>query len=141
MKKLADLKADVDPLGALATKSAELAEYVGLAEADASFEAEVAAEVVALAKRIDDAEMTAVLDGEYDSHDAIISIHAGAGGTEACDWTLMLTRMYLRWAEQHGYRAEIVDSLDGDEAGLKSATILVQGRNAYGYLESERGVQ
>src|SRR5450755_1538244 len=115
MKKLADLKADVDPLGALATKSAELAEYLGLADADASFEAEVAGELVALAKRIDDAEMTAVLDGEYDSHDAIISIHAGAGGTEACDWTLMLTRMYLRWAEQHSYRAEIVDSLDGDE--------------------------
>jgi protein subunit release factor A len=140
MKKLAEIKADVDPLGVLAAKSAELAEYIGLSDADAAFEAEVTAELIALAKRVDDAEMTAVLDGEYDSHDAILGIHAGAGGTEACDWTSMLLRMYLRWAEQHGYRAEIVDSLDGDEAGLKSATLLIQGRNAYGYLESERGV-
>jgi peptide chain release factor 2 len=140
MKKLADLRADVDPLGALATKSAELAEFIALGDADATFEAEVAAELTALAKRVDDAEMTAVLDGQYDSHDAILTIHAGAGGTEACDWTSMLLRMYLRWAEQHGYRAEIVDSLDGDEAGLKSATVTISGRNAYGYLESERGV-
>ena len=69
-----------------------------------------------------------------------MTIHAGAGGTEACDWTSMLLRMYIRWAERHGYRAEIVDSLDGEEAGLKSATLLIEGRNAYGYLESERGV-
>jgi peptide chain release factor 2 len=140
MKKLADLKGEVDLLAALASKSAELAEFIGLSDADASFEAEVSEELASFGKRVDEAEMTAVLDGEYDSHDAILGIHAGAGGTEACDWTSMLLRMYLRWAEQHGYRAEIVDSLDGDEAGLKSATLLIQGRNAYGYLESERGV-
>jgi peptide chain release factor 2 len=140
MKRLADIRSDVDPLSALGARSAELSEFAQLAEAEPALEAEIAAAVATLASDIDAAEMTAVFDGEYDSHDAIVSIHAGAGGTEACDWTSMLLRMYLRWAERHGYRAEIVDSLDGDEAGLKSVTILVEGKNAYGYLESERGV-
>jgi peptide chain release factor 2 len=140
MKRLADIRSDVDPLSALVVRSAELSEFAQLSEAEPALEAEITAAVATLASDIDAAEMTAVFDGEYDSHDAIISIHAGAGGTEACDWTAMLLRMYLRWAERHGYRAEIVDSLDGDEAGLKSVTILVEGKNAYGYLESERGV-
>ncbi|HLJ84350.1 MAG TPA: peptide chain release factor 2 [Candidatus Eremiobacteraceae bacterium] len=140
MKRLADIRSDIDPLTALGVRSAELSEFAQLSDAEPALEAEIAAAVAALANDIDAAEMTAVFDGEYDSHDAIVSIHAGAGGTEACDWTSMLLRMYLRWAERHGYRAEIVDSLDGDEAGLKSVTILVQGKNAYGYLESERGV-
>jgi peptide chain release factor 2 len=140
MKRLADIRADVDPLSALVARSAELSEFAQLSDAEPALEAEITAAVAALANDIDAAEMTAVFDGEYDSHDAIVGIHAGAGGTEACDWTSMLLRMYLRWAERHGFRAEIVDSLDGDEAGLKSVTILVQGKNAYGYLESERGV-
>ena len=140
MKRLADIRSDVDPLSALVARSAELSEFAQLSDSDPGLEAEVGAAVATLANDIDAAEMTAVLDGEYDSHDAIVSIHAGAGGTEACDWTSMLLRMYLRWAEKHGYRAEIVDSLDGDEAGLKSATFTVHGKNAYGYLESERGV-
>jgi peptide chain release factor 2 len=140
MKRLADLRTDVDPLSALGSRSAELSEFAQLSEAEPALEAEIAAAVATLASDIDAAEMTAVFDGEYDSHDAIVGIHAGAGGTEACDWTSMLLRMYLRWAERHGFRAEIVDSLDGDEAGLKSVTILIEGKNAYGYLESERGV-
>ncbi len=140
MKRLADLRADVDPLSGLVARSAELSEFAQLSDADAALETELNGAIATLARDIDAAEMTAVFDGEYDSHDAIVSIHAGAGGTEACDWTSMLLRMYMRWAERHGYRAEIVDSLDGDEAGLKSVTILVQGKNAYGYLESERGV-
>jgi peptide chain release factor 2 len=140
MKRLADERAEVATLEPLVTKAREIGEFLELGESDGALDSELTAEIEALRGRVDEAEMTAVLDGEYDSHDAIVSIHAGAGGTEACDWTAMLLRMYLRWAERHGYRTEIVDSLDGDEAGLKSVTFLVEGRNAYGYLESERGV-
>ena len=140
MKALADERAEVATLEPLVIKAREIGEFLELGESDGALDSELAAEIDALRARVDDAEMTAVLDGEYDSHDAIVSIHAGAGGTEACDWTAMLLRMYLRWAERHGYRTEIVDSLGGDEAGLKSVTFLVEGRNAYGYLESERGV-
>jgi peptide chain release factor 2 len=138
MKQMADLKSEIEPLAALAAKANEIAEYAALE--GGSLAAELAGEVDRLRRELDEAEMTAVLDGEYDRHNAILSIHAGAGGTEACDWTAMLLRMYLRWAERHGYAAELVDSLEGDEAGLKSATLVISGRNAYGYLESERGV-
>lgn len=140
MKRLADLRAEIALLEPLVAKANEIGEFLDLGESDGALESELTAEIDALRKRIDEAEMSAVLDGEYDSHDAIVSIHAGAGGTEACDWTQMLARMYLRWAERHGYRTEIVDSLEGEEAGMKSVTLLIEGRNAYGYMESERGV-
>ena len=140
MKRLAELRTEVAGLEPLVTKAHEIGEYLDLGDSDGALEQELTGEIDTLRGRVDDAEMTAVLDGEYDSHDAIVSIHAGAGGTEACDWTAMLMRMYLRWAERHGYGTEIVDSLDGEEAGLKSVTFLVEGRNAYGYMESERGV-
>ena len=81
-----------------------------------------------------------LLSGEYDESNAIVSFHPGAGGTEAQDWALMLYRMYTRWGERHNYKVKLVDWLDGEEAGLKSATIIVEGKNAYGYLKSERGV-
>ncbi len=140
MKHLADLKSEVEPLARLESRAAELAEYVALDEGGTALEAEVTAALVVLRTDLDAAETTAILDGEFDSHGAILTIHAGAGGTEACDWAEMLLRMYIRWAERHGYRTEIVDSLEGEEAGLKSATLVIEGRNAYGYLESERGV-
>ena len=140
MKRLADLRAEIAVLEPLVAKANEIGEFLDLGESDGALEGELTVEIDALRKRVDDAEMSAVLDGEYDSHDAIVSIHAGAGGTEACDWTQMLARMYLRWAERHGYRTEIVDSLEGEEAGMKSVTLLIEGRNAYGYMESERGV-
>jgi peptide chain release factor 2 len=140
MKKLADLRTEVATLEPLVAKAREIGEFLDIGGSDAGLEAELTGELEALSGRVDDAEMSTVFDGEYDSHDAIVSIHAGAGGTEACDWTAMLTRMYLRWAERHGYRGEIVDSLDGEEAGFKSVTLLIQGKNAYGYMESERGV-
>jgi peptide chain release factor 2 len=85
-------------------------------------------------------ELETLLSGEHDSANAILEINAGAGGTEACDWVSMLLRMYLRWAERRGYRTEILNSLEGEVAGLKNVTVLVQGRNAYGYLKHERGV-
>lgn len=85
-------------------------------------------------------ELETLLSGEHDGSSAIIEINAGAGGTEACDWVDMLLRMYLRWAERRGFRTEILNSLPGDTAGLKNVTVLIEGRNAYGYLKNERGV-
>lgn len=85
-------------------------------------------------------ELETVLNGEYDANNAIVTIHPGAGGTESQDWAEMLYRMYIRWAERRGFKVTVLDYLDGDEAGLKSATILVAGENAYGYLKAEKGV-
>ena len=90
--------------------------------------------------RLEEARLTTLLSGEYDNHNAILTFHAGAGGTEAQDWTEMLYRMYTRWAERHGYTYQLMDYEAGDEAGIKSATILIEGDNAYGYLKSENGV-
>jgi len=84
--------------------------------------------------------LSTLLTGEYDANNAILTFHAGAGGTEAMDWTAMLYRMYTRWAERHGYSYKLLDWLDGEEAGIKSATIKIEGENAYGYLKSEHGV-
>jgi peptide chain release factor 2 len=89
---------------------------------------------------LDTARMETLFTGEYDKNDCMISLHAGAGGTEAQDWTLMLMRMYTRWAERHGFTCNVLDMLDGEEAGIKSATIQIKGENAYGFLRSEHGV-
>lgn len=89
---------------------------------------------------LEEAKVSTLLDGEYDKENAILTLHAGAGGTEACDWTNMLYRMYSRWAESKGYSVELLDFLDGEEAGFKSVTLQINGENAYGYLKSERGV-
>ena len=91
-------------------------------------------------KNVTDFHLQTLLSGTYDANNAIISLHAGAGGTEAQDWTQMLMRMYTRWAERHGYDVRILDSLDGDDAGIKSVTMLISGDNAYGYLRNEKGV-
>lgn len=88
----------------------------------------------------DELKISTLLTGEYDKNNAIITLHSGAGGTEACDWVAMLLRMYLRWAEKHGYSCEELDYLPGEEAGIKSVTIQINGENAFGYLKSEKGV-
>ena len=93
-----------------------------------------------LLETLETVSMAALLNGEYDANNAILTFHAGAGGTEAQDWAMMLYRMYSRWAERHGYKTKIIDWLDGDEAGIKSAQILIDGTNAYGFLKSEAGV-
>ena len=93
-----------------------------------------------LEKRVEEARLATLLSGEYDDNNAILVFHAGAGGTEAQDWTQMLYRMYMHWAEAHGFTFKMVDYLDGDEAGIKSATVVIEGENAYGYLKSEHGV-
>lgn len=113
---------------------------MALEENDESMLDELVKGYVAFEKKLQDARLQTLLSGEYDSFGALISFHAGAGGTEAQDWTQMLYRMYIRWAERHGFTYKILDYLDGDEAGIKSATIAIEGDNAYGYLKSEHGI-
>ena len=109
-------------------------------EDDASLLPEVTGGYENLEKEISERRLAALLSGEYDANNAILTFHAGAGGTEAQDWTEMLYRMYTRWAERHGYTYQLMDYEAGEEAGIKSATILIEGENAYGYLKSENGV-
>ncbi len=109
-------------------------------ENDASMVGEIKASVEKLNTTIEKLTLETLLSGQYDSSNAIMTFHAGAGGTEAQDWCEMLTRMYQMWAQKNGYKVEILDSLDGDEAGIKSMTIEITGENAYGYLKAEKGV-
>lgn len=113
---------------------------IGNEENDESVIPELESEFTALIENTEQAKLQTLLTGEYDNNNAILTFHAGAGGTEAQDWTQMLYRMYTRWAERRGFTYQVVDYLDGDEAGLKSATIIIQGENAYGYLKGEHGV-
>ncbi len=109
-------------------------------EGDESLLEECRAGVKKVQEEIDRLTLTTLLSGEYDSNNAILNFHAGAGGTEAQDWALMLYRMYIRWGERHGFKVSTLDILDGEEAGIKSASVLVEGENAYGYLKSEMGI-
>lgn len=109
-------------------------------ENDESVTQEVLNDVKEIRREEERQRIAVLLSGEYDKNNAIISFHPGAGGTEAQDWALMLYRMYMRWGERHNYNVKLLDWLDGDEAGLKSATLLIEGGNAYGYLKSENGV-
>ena len=113
---------------------------MGQEEDDESILPELEEEYASFEQDLDSARLETLLSGEYDANNAILSFHAGAGGTEAQDWTQMLYRMYTRWAERHGFDYKLMDWLDGEEAGLKSATIQINGENAYGYLKSENGI-
>jgi peptide chain release factor 2 len=113
---------------------------MALEENDDSMLEELTAGYAKLEADMEEARLETLLTGEYDANNALLSFHAGAGGTEAQDWTQMLYRMYMQWANKHGFEFEMLDYLDGDEAGLKSATVMVKGENAYGYLKSENGV-
>jgi peptide chain release factor 2 len=140
MKQLSELRADVDAMDAISRALSEARELLSLFPEDDAASNEVEANLTLAEKRLDDAEMAANFDGEYDAHSAIVSIFAGAGGVDAADWTQMLTRMYLRWAESKGFLTHVVDESPAEEAGLKSVTFFVRGRNAYGMMQSERGV-
>jgi peptide chain release factor 2 len=107
---------------------------------DESLRADLETEVAAIETELQKRSFTAMLSGPYDSDDALLAIHAGAGGTDSQDWAAMLMRMFLRWAERRGYRTEILDTTEGEEAGIKSVTIAINGKFAYGYLRSEKGV-
>jgi peptide chain release factor 2 len=138
MRLLSEQRKVVNRWRELEERAADLAELVSLG--DSSLEAEIQSEVEKLASRLDELELEAAFSSEYDSRNAILSIHAGAGGTESQDWAQMLMRMYLRWAERRGYKAELLDISPGEEAGIKSTVIGVNGDYACGYLKSEHGV-
>jgi len=140
MRQLAEQAKVVEKWRELEEKIAEIAELIPLAEEDASLKAEIEAEIEKISSRLDELELEAAFGSEYDARNAILAIHAGAGGTESQDWAQMLLRMYLRWAERRGYQAEILDISPGEEAGIKSAILEVKGDYACGYLKSEHGV-
>ena len=142
MKELKDLKSIVEGADALSMAYDDIMTLIemGNEEADESLVPEVENEFVQFQKEFEDLRITTMLTGEHDAENAILTLHAGAGGTESCDWASMLCRMYEKWADKRGFTVEVLDSLDGDEAGLKSVTLEIQGDNAYGYLKSEHGV-
>ena len=113
---------------------------MGYEENDASLIPEIQEMLDEFTKTYEGIRIKTLLSGEYDSDGAIVSLHAGAGGTESCDWAAMLYRMYTRWASDKGFSVEVLDSLDGEEAGIKSITFQINGENAYGYMKSEKGV-
>jgi len=138
MRQLAEQKKVVERWQGMEKKAADIAELASLE--DDSLEAEIGSEVEELTSRLDEMELEAAFSGEYDSRNALLSIHAGAGGTESQDWAQMLMRMYLRWAERRRYKAEVLDVSPGEEAGIKSVVIDIKGDYANGYLRSEHGV-
>ena len=113
---------------------------MAIEENDDSMLEELKSEFAAYSEKVEATRLGTLLTGEYDANNAIVAFHAGAGGTEAQDWASMLYRMYNMWADRHGYKVKVMDYLDGDEAGLKSATIMIEGENAYGFLKSEHGI-
>ena len=134
-----------DRLGSLARLERELVDAVtlvelGESEGDPATEAEGVAALKALAAEGERRQLEALLSGEADANDTYLEVHAGAGGTESCDWARMLLRMYVRWAERRGFEVEVIEETPGDEAGVKSATIIVRGLNAHGWLKTESGV-
>jgi peptide chain release factor 2 len=142
MRQLAALKELVNTWHNMEKQVSELLEMAQLVmeEDDPSAEDEIRRETEKLVSELERLETRLLLSGEYDERNAILSIHAGAGGTESQDWAEMLLRMYIRWAERHGYQTELLDISPGDEAGIKSATVEIKGAYAYGYLKSEHGV-
>nr|WP_207720628.1 peptide chain release factor 2 [Catenibacillus scindens] len=142
MKELKNLKDTVEQYQKLsqAYEDVETMIEMGYEENDDSLIPEIQEMLDSFVNDFETLKISTLLSGEYDHNNAILTLHAGAGGTEACDWTSMLFRMYSRWAEKHGYSTEVLDYLDGEEAGIKTVTIQINGENAYGYLKSEKGV-
>ena len=138
MKKLAAVREEVSDWQSLHQRTIDALELAKLE--DENLRADLEKETDALEREVAKRELNAMLSGKYDRGNALLAIHAGAGGTDSQDWAEMLQRMYLRWAENHGYEIEILDFSEGEEAGVKSITIAVNGRYAYGYLRPEKGV-
>ena len=136
------IKEKIDRYSALYSLAEDTEVMLSMAaeEEDESFDEEIVASVIKIEDEINKQTLETLLDGEYDKNNAILSFHSGAGGTEAQDWAMMLFRMYTRFGEKHGYKVKTLDYLDGDEAGMKSGVLLIEGPNAYGYLKSEMGV-
>ena len=142
LKQLNQLKSKIEAYNKIETNLINIIEMNNLVEQEReeSLEEELKKSIKQVEKEIEKLEIDTLLSGKYDSNNAILTIHPGAGGTESCDWAQMLYRMYSRWATANGYQVRELDYLDGDEAGLKSVTFLVEGSYAYGYLKSEMGV-
>ena len=142
MRQLSELKEQTGSWHELKQKVDELAELIDLSleEKDASLKQEIRSEIEQIAPYLERLEFQLLLGGEYDRRDALMAIHAGAGGTESQDWAEMLLRMYLRWAESGNYQANLLDTSPGEEVGIKSAMLEIKGKYAYGYLKSEHGV-
>lgn len=142
MRRLSQLRESVQTWRDLEKQTGDLLGLLELAggDGDDGLLVEIESETKEIEKRLDSVEFQLFLQGEYDDKDAILAIHAGAGGTESQDWVQMLLRMYLRWAERRGYKHEILDMTQGEEAGIKSVVAQISGPYAYGYLRSERGV-
>ena len=141
-KRLKNLKDKVDNFNRLCAAWDDLSALCEMAieENDDSMLDELKDEYAAFSEKVEATRLSTLLTGEYDANNAILTFHAGAGGTEAQDWASMLYRMYNMWADRHGYKVKVMDYLDGDEAGIKSATIMIEGENAYGFLKSEHGI-
>ncbi len=142
VQKTGKLKNKVEQYDNIASAYDDLLILIDMAdeEGDASMVDELTKSVDELESKLSSLRLGTLLTGEYDANNTLLTFHAGSGGTEAMDWVSMLVRMYTRWSERHGFNVKVLDFLDGDEAGLKSATMLVEGENAYGYLKSESGV-
>lgn len=142
MKELKSLKDDVQTYAQLSGQYDDIETMIemGYEENDPELVPEIVEMMDEFTETYENIRMKTLLSGEYDKNNAILSLHAGAGGTESCDWAAMLFRMYSRWTDKKGFQLEVLDSLDGDEAGIKSITFQVNGENAYGYLKSEKGV-
>lgn len=142
MKELKTLKDVVDGYKRLESQFEDIEVLIemGYEENDEAIATEVQEELDKFIEEFEELRIGTLLSGEYDKDNAILTLHAGAGGTEACDWVSMLYRMYTRWAEKKGFTLEVLDYLDGDEAGIKSVTVQINGMNAFGYLKSERGI-
>lgn len=140
MRRLAEQRKVVQRWRELEKKVTDIAELISLAEEDASLQLEIQSEIEEITSQLDEYEFQLAFTGEYDDRNAILAIHAGAGGTESQDWAEMLMRMYLRWAERRAYKAEVLDVSPGEEAGIKSVVIAISGEYARGYLKSEHGV-
>ena len=140
MRQLAEQGKVVEQWRQLEKKVTDLAELLTLTKEDALLQAEIQSEIEKVASHLEELELQKAFSSEYDARNAILAVHAGAGGTESQDWAEMLMRMYLRWAERRDYKAEVLDISPGDEAGIKSTIILVNGDYACGYLKSEHGV-
>ena len=141
-KRLKNLKDKVDNFNRLCASWDDMMTMCEMAieENDDSMLPELQEEFEDYSKKVESTRLSTLLTGEYDANNAILTFHAGAGGTEAQDWASMLYRMYNMWADRHGYKVKVMDYLDGDEAGIKSATIMIEGENAYGFLKSEHGI-
>lgn len=142
MKELKNLKDTVEQINKLSTQYDDILMLIemGNEENDESMTTEIRGELDEFINELEELRLSTLLCDEYDKHNAILRLNAGAGGTESCDWCGMLYRMYTRWAERKGFSVEVLDYLDGDEAGIKSVTFQVNGENAYGYLKCEKGV-